>query len=43
MPYALSAARMAKYRSWFLDPAYTVTALPSFKRRHLIKSVRGVS
>jgi len=30
MPYALSAARMAKYRSWFLDPAYTVAALPSF-------------
>ncbi len=30
MPYALSAARMAKYRSWFLDPAYTVTALPSY-------------
>ena len=30
MPYALSAARMAKYRSWFLDPAYAVTALPSY-------------
>ncbi len=30
MPYALSAARMAKYRGWFLDPAYTVTALPSY-------------
>ena len=26
----LSAARMAKYRAWFLDPAYTVTALPSY-------------
>ena len=30
MPYELSAARMAKYRGWFLDPAYTVTALPSY-------------
>ncbi len=30
MPYALGAARMAKYRTWFLDPAYTVTALPSY-------------
>ena len=30
MPYALSAARMAKYRGWFLDPAYTVNALPSY-------------
>ena len=30
MPYALGAARMAKYRGWFLDPAYTVTALPSY-------------
>ena len=30
MPYELGAARMAKYRSWFLDPAYTVSALPSY-------------
>ena len=30
MPYALGASRMAKYRTWFLDPAYTVTALPSY-------------
>jgi len=30
MPYELGAARMAKYRRWFLDPAYTVTALPSY-------------
>ncbi len=30
MPYELGAARMAKYRTWFLDPAYTVTALPSY-------------
>ncbi len=30
MPYELGAARMAKYRGWFLDPAYTVTALPSY-------------
>ena len=30
MPYALGGARMAKYRIWFLDPAYTVTALPSY-------------
>ena len=30
MPYALSVARMAKYRGWFLDPTYTVSALPSY-------------
>ncbi len=30
MPYQLGAARMAKYRAWFLDPAYTVTVLPSY-------------
>jgi hypothetical protein len=30
MPYALSAERMAKYRGWFLDPAYAVTALPTY-------------
>ena len=29
-PYALSAARMARIRSWFLDPAYDVAALPSY-------------
>ena len=30
MPYRLSAQRMAKYRGWFLDPAFAVTALPSY-------------
>ena len=30
MPYQLGAARMAKYRAWFLDPKYTVTVLPSY-------------
>ena len=30
MPYELSAARMTKYRGWFLDPSYAVTALPSY-------------
>jgi Fatty acid cis/trans isomerase (CTI) len=30
MPYVLSGARMAKYRGWFLDPAYMVAALPSY-------------
>ncbi len=30
MPYALSAARMAKYRRWFLDAAYEVEALPGY-------------
>jgi hypothetical protein len=30
MPYRLSAQRMAKYRGWFLDPAYVVQALPSY-------------
>ena len=43
MPYELGAARMAKYRGWFLDPAYTVSALPSYDAEHLIQSVRGVS
>ena len=33
MPYALGPARMAKYRSWFLDADYTVAALPSYARR----------
>ena len=30
MPYLLSAARMVKYRSWFLDPEYRVDTLPSY-------------
>jgi hypothetical protein len=30
MPYALGAARMARLREWFLDPAYEVAALPSY-------------
>ena len=30
MPYGLSAARMAKYRHWFLDPEVQVSALPSY-------------
>jgi hypothetical protein len=30
MPYRLSAQRMAKYRGWFLDPAYAVKSLPSY-------------
>jgi hypothetical protein len=30
MPYALSAERMAKYRTWFLAPGTTVTGLPSY-------------
>ena len=30
MPYVLSPQRMAKYRAWFLEPAYPVTALPSY-------------
>ena len=30
MPYELSAARMAKYRGWFLAPSYAVDALPSY-------------
>ncbi len=30
MPYALSAARMAKYRRWFLEAAYEVGALPGY-------------
>ncbi len=31
MPYALNAARMARFKSWFLDPQYEVTALPSYE------------
>ncbi len=31
MPYALSAARLAKYRRWFLDAAFEVEALPSYQ------------
>ena len=30
MPYVLSPQRMAKYRGWFLEPAYRVTTLPSY-------------
>ena len=30
MPYALSAARMRRVRSWFLDADYTVDTLPSY-------------
>lgn len=30
MPYALSEARMARWRSLFLEPDYDVTALPSY-------------
>jgi hypothetical protein len=30
MPYALSPARMDKYRGWFLRPAFTVAELPSY-------------
>ena len=30
MPYALNAARMARFRSWFLEPPYEVGALPSY-------------
>jgi hypothetical protein len=30
MPYALHAARMQRWQSLFLDPAYEVTALPSY-------------
>ncbi len=30
MPYSLSAARMEKYRTWFLAPSVTVTALPGY-------------
>ena len=32
MPFALSPARMAKWRGWFVDAAYTVTTLPSYQR-----------
>jgi len=30
MPYALSPARMDKYRGWFLKPAFNVAELPSY-------------
>lgn len=30
MPYALSPARMDKYRGWFLKPAFSVGSLPSY-------------
>ncbi len=31
MPYALGAARMAKYRRWFLEASFEVKALPSYQ------------
>ena len=31
MPYALSPARMARFRAWFLDASYTVDGLPSYE------------
>ena len=43
MPYALGPSRMAKYRSWFLAPTYTVAALPSYDADGRLQSVRGVS
>lgn len=30
MPYALNSARMAKWKKWFIDADYAVTALPSY-------------
>lgn len=30
MPYALNAARMAKWKQWFIDASYQVDALPSY-------------
>lgn len=30
MPFELSAARMARWRGWFLEPEYTVDRLPSY-------------
>jgi hypothetical protein len=32
IPYALSEARMARYRELFLDPPYVVTTLPGYDR-----------
>lgn len=31
MPYALSPARMDKFKTWFLSPAYAVKTLPSYE------------
>jgi len=31
MPYALNAARMARFRAWFLDAPYEVESLPSYQ------------
>lgn len=31
MPYALSDARLARLKSWFIDAPYTVSALPSYE------------
>lgn len=33
MPYALSSARMARFRQLFLDPDYEVKALPGYDRK----------
>jgi hypothetical protein len=33
MPYRLDAARMQRWRSLFLDPAYDVGALPSYEKK----------
>ncbi|MEZ5435188.1 MAG: fatty acid cis/trans isomerase [Pseudomonadales bacterium] len=30
MPYALNSARMAKWKKWFIDADYAVSALPSY-------------
>lgn len=30
LPYALNPARLAKFKTWFLDAAYDVTELPSY-------------
>ena len=30
MPYLLGAGRMAKFRDWFLDPAFPVQSLPGY-------------
>lgn len=30
MPYALNAARMAKWRQWFIDAPYTLARLPAY-------------
>jgi hypothetical protein len=32
MPMTLSRERMARWRGWFIEPAYTVAAMPSYDR-----------